>query len=229
MKNVYLVSGNKGGVGKSWVALTLIEYIRKQDKTVHIVETDSGNPDVYTPYVKHEEEGVTGTTINMRNAEALEEFVDAIAGAEADCIVVNAAAGDNENLNTQQVFYENIAELDCELTVMWVCNAEKDGIVALKKFINETNAEKKDIVVVMNKKSTENESAFGYLNTALREEIKNAGGREMFFPVLPVRIAQQMRDAKETFAVAMQKNITNKLCAQTFLKNAFRNFEQAGV
>lgn len=226
MKNVYLVSGNKGGVGKSWVALTLVEFLKNNGKSVHIIETDDGNPDVLTPFIKHPADGVTGTTIKMDNEAALEQFIDTVVSAEEDAIVINAAAGDNKNLESQETFYNNISELDCELKVLWVCNAEKDGVVALKQFLDSTNAKTESIVVVMNKKSCQDEGNFGYLQSNLYKTISAGGGKKMFFPVLPIRIAQTMRDSKETFNFAMSKNLTNKLCAQQFLKTVFKNFSE---
>ena len=229
MKNIYIVSGNKGGVGKSWVALTLVEYLHRGGKSVYIVETDDGNPDVLTPFRRHAVDGVSGTTIRMQGSEAVEQFIDAVAQSDADCIVMNAAAGDNKNLGALEVFYSNIEALECDLRILWVCNAEKDGIVALKMFLDATGADMGRITVVMNKISQQDESKFGYLTTSLKESIDAAGGNEMYFPVLPARIATQMRDGKETFAFAAEKNVTNRICAEHFLKNAFSAFERAGV
>ncbi|MGF6294527.1 cellulose biosynthesis protein BcsQ [Paraburkholderia youngii] len=38
---IYMVGGSKGGVGKSVVTLALIEYLRRTDVDVVLVETDT--------------------------------------------------------------------------------------------------------------------------------------------------------------------------------------------
>ncbi|MGF6841134.1 hypothetical protein QF001_005001 [Paraburkholderia youngii] len=43
---IYMVGGSKGGVGKSFVTLALVEYLRRTDVHTVLVETDTSNPDV---------------------------------------------------------------------------------------------------------------------------------------------------------------------------------------
>lgn len=43
---IYLVGGSKGGVGKSFVALALADYLLRRDIHAALVETDTSNPDV---------------------------------------------------------------------------------------------------------------------------------------------------------------------------------------
>jgi CobQ/CobB/MinD/ParA nucleotide binding domain len=43
---IYMVGGSKGGVGKSFVTLALVDYLRRADVHVVLVETDTSNPDV---------------------------------------------------------------------------------------------------------------------------------------------------------------------------------------
>ncbi|MFP3686333.1 P-loop NTPase, partial [Bacillus sp. SIMBA_026] len=43
---IYMVGGSKGGVGKSFVTLALVDYLQRTDINVVLVETDTSNPDV---------------------------------------------------------------------------------------------------------------------------------------------------------------------------------------
>ena len=43
---IYMIGGSKGGVGKSFVTLALVDYLRRSDLHVVLVETDTSNPDV---------------------------------------------------------------------------------------------------------------------------------------------------------------------------------------
>ncbi len=45
-KPVYMVSGSKGGVGKSIVSMSLIHYLSKRDEKLLLIDADTANPDV---------------------------------------------------------------------------------------------------------------------------------------------------------------------------------------
>ena len=49
-KNIYLVGGSKGGVGKSIVTMATIDYLQTLGETVLLIESDTSNPDVYKAY-----------------------------------------------------------------------------------------------------------------------------------------------------------------------------------
>lgn len=50
MPTIHLIDGEKGGVGKSFVAKTMIQYAIDRDLTCTPVETDRSNPDVANIY-----------------------------------------------------------------------------------------------------------------------------------------------------------------------------------
>jgi cellulose biosynthesis protein BcsQ len=43
---IYVVGGSKGGVGKSMVALALVDHLQRRNANIVLVETDTSNPDV---------------------------------------------------------------------------------------------------------------------------------------------------------------------------------------
>ena len=43
---IYIVGGSKGGVGKSIVALALVDHLKRRNANIVLVETDTSNPDV---------------------------------------------------------------------------------------------------------------------------------------------------------------------------------------
>ena len=47
MKTMIMVGGGKGGVGKSTVAMALLDALRQEGNEPLYVETDDSNPDVY--------------------------------------------------------------------------------------------------------------------------------------------------------------------------------------
>lgn len=80
----------------------------------------------------------------------------------------------------------------------------------------------------LNLHSTQGENDFAYDKTDFCEQLRAGGVREMFFPVLPKRIADQMRNDKETFE-SISATVVNKLCARTFLKRTFEAFNSVSV
>jgi Mrp family chromosome partitioning ATPase len=47
-----MVSGSKGGVGKSIVSMSLIHYLSKRDEKLLLIDADTANPDVGKAYGK---------------------------------------------------------------------------------------------------------------------------------------------------------------------------------
>ena len=50
MATIHLIDGEKGGVGKSFVARTMIQYTLDRNLPMVAVETDRSNPDVARVY-----------------------------------------------------------------------------------------------------------------------------------------------------------------------------------
>ena len=45
-KNIYVVGGGKGGVGKSIVTMATVDYFQAQGENVLLMKSDTSNPDV---------------------------------------------------------------------------------------------------------------------------------------------------------------------------------------
>ena len=46
-KSIYLIGGSKGGVGKSLVSLTTVDYLLEKGESVLLIESDINSPDVW--------------------------------------------------------------------------------------------------------------------------------------------------------------------------------------
>ncbi len=47
---IFLIGGDKGGVGKSMMSMALLDYLRGIKEPVFLVETDTSAPDVWKTY-----------------------------------------------------------------------------------------------------------------------------------------------------------------------------------
>jgi hypothetical protein len=50
MPQIHLIDGEKGGVGKSFFARTLVYYLKEKKLSFHLVDSDRSNPDVASRY-----------------------------------------------------------------------------------------------------------------------------------------------------------------------------------
>ena len=85
---IYLVGGSKGGVGKSFVALALADYLLRQDIHAALVETDTSNPDV----MKAVQGEMRCIAYNLDDADGWIGLVNFCDEQRDAAIVVNTAA-----------------------------------------------------------------------------------------------------------------------------------------
>lgn len=85
---IYLVGGSKGGVGKSFVALALADYLLRRDIHAALVETDTANPDV----MKAVQDEIRCIAYNLDDANGWIGLVNFCDEQRDAAIVVNTAA-----------------------------------------------------------------------------------------------------------------------------------------
>src|SRR5579871_2063830 len=85
---VYWVGGGKGGVGKSMVAVAVLDYLRAEGKRVLLVECDTSNPDVWKAYKEH----VPTELVNLDEGDGWIYLVNLCDERRDHTIVVNTAA-----------------------------------------------------------------------------------------------------------------------------------------
>ena len=135
---IFYVGGSKGGVGKSIVALTLVQFLidRYGDvKTIHVIETDESNPDVGRVYrgkvpvtsilLDEKENGwITMATLMERAADTL--------------FVINSAARSNLGIARNGANFSAVLEsggIPYDLVSFWPMNRQKDSVLLLEDFL----------------------------------------------------------------------------------------------
>ena len=225
-KTVYLVSGNKGGTGKSFFCLSLIEYLRSKNVSFSMIETDDGNPDIaltYTPL------GLDVQNIDLLMAEdPLDDLVNAINGAKNDFIVISAGGGDNRGLHRIKPFYHAIEEIVDSIKIFWVVLSEEAGVIALKNFIDETGLSLDKFAVVMNHVRTQKNENFNFFRSELRTEILTAGGVELVMPGMSTKLSDWLRDNHIPMSDGGISFI-NRICIETYMNEMAKNLEKIGV
>lgn len=85
---IYLVGGGKGGVGKSVVALALVDHLQRRGVNTVLVENDTSNPDVMRAV--HDE--VACASFDLDKAGGWIDFVNYCDGHRDAVVVVSTAA-----------------------------------------------------------------------------------------------------------------------------------------
>jgi nitrogenase subunit NifH len=94
MYPIYMVSGCKGGVGKSIVSMALLDYLIKLDRKCLLVEADTANDDVFKTYG----DSMVTAHINLDIEEGWVELVNFLDANKELIAVVNFGARSNSGV-----------------------------------------------------------------------------------------------------------------------------------
>ena len=98
-KEIFLVGGGKGGVGKSLMAIALIDYLDTNRRQPFLVETDTSVPDVFKSY----EDTVAGELVNLDEREGWIELVNLVESRPESTIVINTGARNQTGISNVTV------------------------------------------------------------------------------------------------------------------------------
>ena len=219
-EHLYIVGGSKGGVGKSIVSMTLIDHLRKLDKKVVLIESDTSNPDVWKAYnglVKSE-------LVNLDKKEGWMELVD-ICDENGDCVVVvNTAARNNEGVaEYAETLTETLRELQRKIATLWVINTQKDSLELLVDYLR---AVPDGVTHVLKNKYFGDDIKFArYNNSKVRKQIEAGGGKSLTFPDIADRVTEQLYSERMPIEVAAkQMGIGNRAELNRWLHSRQRGF-----
>jgi hypothetical protein len=132
-KPVYMVSGSKGGVGKSIVSMSLIHYLSKHDEKLLLIDADTANPDVGKAYGKI----VETIYINLDEKDGWMDLVNRLAVQPDETVVINTPARSGEGVKLYgTLLTESMQELERKLVTLWVINSQRDSLQLLKDYLD---------------------------------------------------------------------------------------------
>jgi hypothetical protein len=128
---IYMVGGSKGGVGKSFVTLALVDYLRRMDVNVVLVETDTSNPDV----MKAVHDEIECASCDLDDVSGWIDFVNFCDTHRDAMVIVNTAARSQAGVAQYGgTLASTLDELARRLVVLWVINRQRDSLELLLKF-----------------------------------------------------------------------------------------------
>ncbi|MBN3846087.1 protein mobD [Paraburkholderia sp. Ac-20342] len=195
---IYLVGGSKGGVGKSFVALALADYLLRRDIHAALVETDTSNPDV----MKAVQDEMHCIAYNLDDANGWIGLVNYCDEHRDAAIVVNTAARSQTGVEQFGATLAGaLGELRRQLVVLWVINRQRDSLELLNAF----NRTFPDAVmnVVRNGYFGPAEKFTLYQGSQLRRSVE-LHGHSLDFPDLADRVADELRSQRMSIRKAAE-------------------------
>ena len=142
-ETIYFVGGSKGGVGKSMVSVALIDHLKNElGQEVHLVETDTSNPDVYKAY----RNTVATSLIDIDEADGWVDLANIAGEFPQRTFVVNSAARSSVGVKSYgAILNRAVDQLGRRLMTLWVINRQKDSLVLLKEYLQTMDPKSKII------------------------------------------------------------------------------------
>lgn len=198
-KSIYLIGGSKGGVGKSTVAMALLDYLTESGDKPLLIETDTSNPDVAKAYGKE----VPAKSIDLDKGDGWVDFLNAV-DAHDGPVVVNGAARNNTGIATYGGNLGNsLGDLSRALVTLWVVNRQRDGLELLKQYLEALPQSKLHTVHIVRNTYFGRPEQFELLaGSKLKAGVEEAGGKVLDFPDLADRITDEINNKRLSIAEA---------------------------
>ena len=196
---VYWIGGSKGGVGKSIVAMALLDHLAQRGEETLLIESDTANADVWKAYGKH----VASEVVNLDEADGWIHLVNVCERDSVKTVVVNTAARNNVGVTKfGQTLNSTLADLKRKLVTIWVINRQRDSLELLHEF---REALPNALVHVLRNGHFGDEKKFELYNgSELRKLVESAGGRSLTFPDLADRVADDLFVRRLAIAEALR-------------------------
>jgi hypothetical protein len=222
MSYMYLVGGSKGGVGKTIVTMSLLDYLVSIDQELLLIETDTSNPDVAKAY----DQVVATELINLDKRDGWINLINVCSENPESTVVINTAARNNEGVMAHGGSLNGILdELKRKLITLWVINRQKDSLLLLKDYMDIMTAG--EIHVLRNTYFGDEEKFETYRESNIRSIVEKNQGLSLNFPDLADRVSDSLYIHRWTIATALESMpLGNKAELMRWQNEAKKIFDQ---
>lgn len=195
---ILLIGGGKGGVGKSLLSMTVIDFLSHTERAPFIVETDTSVPDVFKTY--QAETG--GELVNLDEREGWIELVNLVEGNPDSTFVINTGARNQTGVsNFGKTLSKALGQLKKKLVVLWLIDRKRESLELLADFLEAMPDAEMHVVRNMYL-GTEKKFEL-YNGSKMRAAIEQNGGRSLNFPEVADRVTDAMNKGRLTIAKAV--------------------------
>lgn len=199
-KNIYLIGGSKGGVGKSLVTMAAVDYLQERGESILLIESDTSNPDVWKAY----KESVETELFSLDDADGWIRLVNLCESNPDSVVVINTAARNNKGVSAYgETLNSTLAELKRKLITLWVINRQRDSLELLKEYMDAIpNA---GVHVVRNGYFGEEKKFELYNGSKLLTAVEERGGKSLTFPDMADRVSDDLYSKRISISVALKE------------------------
>lgn len=199
-KKIFLVGGGKGGVGKSLVALCLVDQLLQRGEQCLLIESDTSNPDVYR-CLKDE---VESRALDLDDVDGWIELVNLCDKLPGQAIVVNTGARNDQAIKKfGALLTDSLSALHRELVTLWVVNTQRDSLELLKSYLEHMPS---GLVHVVKNHFHGQDKAFSlYQDSNIRQQVEQSGGASLSFEQLASRVAMDIYNERMSIGRAMRE------------------------
>jgi hypothetical protein len=198
MQPIYMVSGGKGGVGKSIVTMALLDYLCQIGVDCFLIETDTSNPDVMKCYG----DTIPSKLLNLDKANGWIDLINLCDENKEKTIVMNGAARSNIGVEKYGENLRGVLEdLNRSLVTFWVINLQRDSVELLKQYMEVMQG---TIIHVVRNGVFGEEDDFGLYNgSSTRKSIEKQQGKSLMLGELAERVSRVLYNDRKTIGGAI--------------------------
>jgi hypothetical protein len=199
-KNIYLVGGSKGGVGKSTVTMAVLDYLTYHGESVVLIESDTTNPDVAKAY----KGSVPIELVNLDEADGWIQLVNVFDSDPDSSFVINTAARNNAGVTAYgETLNSTLADLKRKLVTLWVINRQRDSLELLREYMDAIpNAA---IHAIRNSYFGDERKFELYNGSKIRKSIEERSGKSLTFPELADRVTDDLYTKRMSIDLACKE------------------------
>ena len=197
-KKLFIVHGDKGGIGKSLFATAFTEFLLARFGQACVVEGDAKIPDVAKRFGDSPE--VTGLLTNLARSDKAEEATVTLfekleaLGDAAEMVVINTPGSASDTLDKNAHLFVPVAKvMGYDIHVAWMIADDMEGINLSTESTLCAQADHK--IAVINAAKTSATSGPWHRSDARRAWIES-GGHESVMPVLTDRAMALLRETQ---------------------------------
>lgn len=187
------IHGDKGNVGKSFLARALADFLNGQSVKVAVIDADTQNPDVFEMFKKT----LSCAKANIRSENGWMVAMDFITSHVGHTIILNTPAGIGEYMKNDLSFlliFLKSQDISVEMELWWMMNANHDSVNLFSKSYDRYGQHFIRVRVVCNLHYSNGSKAPFLLwdESPLRTKIEKTGGMTIYFPGLHIRVVKKI-------------------------------------
>ena len=196
-KSLIVVAGVRGGVGKSLVAMAVIDWLISVEKAkVLVVDGDPDNADSFKPYKNI---APTPLPVNLDHREGWLVVADSCGEHPDAHVVVDTGARNLDSMLkfSAQIYTAVSAGLKRHVVVLWVVGGERNSVHLLRRYLDERTAET-PLHVVCNQGAAEHPSFPLFDESDVPKRVAGLSGKIIVIPTLADRVTTLLYTHRHT-------------------------------